>query len=159
MESKTVEYFSGRTAGEASMPTCGVCNAQIARDGKYAVVSEPGFKLREVRHPIECESWSRGYAGDLAAGDLLWSHRFAVSAWGGRIRARVVKRTEELDGKGWRGWDLEPADPSDTSPLDGLRATGNEGLIREANEIGSIDPAPRRVWLPDRELVHFKRTV
>lgn len=152
-----VKLFSGLPAGEASMPTCGVCHVQIKQIEQYAAVKEDGFELLEVRHVDDCVDWSRGDAEILRDGDLLWTHRFTIGDREIMMKTRVVRRTEEFDERGWRAVLLAPADPNDTSPLDRFRATRNEYFVRLADEIGTIDQSPQRIWLSDRELVHYKR--
>lgn len=155
-----VRLYSGIPEGESSMPTCGVCNVQIKRDEGYAgVLYDTGSSsTREVRHRTECVDWSATEASNLEVGDLLWSHRFKLTDWGPRIKVRVVHLNwEDTNHLGWGAVWLEPANGSDPEPLDKLRAIGEHWAIQLADEIGSVDPLPSRVYVPREELVHLKR--
>jgi hypothetical protein len=156
-----------RVAGPDRL-TCGLCHREIERGEQFAaVLYEPsrvpdgpgwgdGSSRREVRHLGECAEWKATIGEELREGDLLWSHRFQLTDWGPRIEARVHKRTKEFNENGWRGIWLVPADPTDTSPLDKLRAIGETWAVKMADEIGAVNPEPRLVWISDDELVHLK---
>jgi hypothetical protein len=149
----------------SSAPTCGVCNVQIAIGEGFAGVlyeTRSATGGREVRHLGECATWTATDAFELREGDLLWSHRYMLSEWGPRIKARVVKIDwKDQDNKGWGSVWLTPADPDDQSPVEGLRTLGeregHEWATRLADRIGSVDPESRRVYMPYQELVHLKR--
>lgn len=150
--------------------TCGLCQKEIGRGEEYAAVryellrvpTSPGWgdydkaPIREVRHLGECSEWKATIGEELRAGDLLWTHRFMLTDWGPRIKARVHERTEQFNDLGWRGVWLVPADAADQSPLDRLRAIGEPWAEKLADEIGTVPTEPRLVWISDDELVHLQ---
>lgn len=150
----------GLPSGEASMPTCGLCRKQIGRNETYTSVPI-SRDLREVRHLGDCATWSVGPALDLRPGDLVYTHRYAISEYGGTIRARAMERTDERDGRGWVGWKLEPADPTDTSYLDNFRKIAERDEARWAAAIVeralTNPPQPRLVFISDEEWTHYRR--
>lgn len=161
-----VQVYQGIPAAGSSMPTCGVCHRQIKLGQQYAgVLYEPIWKpipgeagpRREVRHLEECADWKADKGTNLRDGDQIWTHRYALTDWGPRIRAVVVNRTDEFDERGWRAVWLAPADPTSSLPVDELRALGEEWAVKLADKIGTVDPLPTRVWMSDDELVHYKR--
>lgn len=141
-------------AGEASMPTCGVCRVQIERDETYASVPL-GSGRRETRHNTEaCLRWEYAPASNLMAGMVVNTHRYMLTEWGGRVDAVIVERTEEFNERGWRAYLLAPVDPSDTSVIEEFRTHREEFFRRMADSL-VIDPEPRRVFIADEEWLHF----
>ena len=149
-----VRLHQGLPPGEASMPTCGLCSRQIARDEEYATVPS-GEGLREVRHNTDaCLRYEVGPAAALVVGAVIYTHRYSLSDWGGRIPGVITERTEELNELGWRAYMIAPEDPDDTSAIDRFRSHPEE-FFRKMAETLTIDPEPRKVFISDEEWTHY----
>lgn len=147
---------------QSTSPTCGICHKQMTLGESFAGVLydnawNKGDGLREVRCAGECADFLTGCLRDLRAGDVVWSPRYQLTEWGPRIKARIVHLTDDRDDRGWRAVWLEPADPADQSPIEKLRAIGAPWAMQLADEIGTVDPLPSRVWISDDELIHYSR--
>lgn len=154
-----IRYYTGIPAGEASMPTCGRCNRQITRDEQYAGVLIQETGVREARHTGECETWSAGPASLLRVGDLIYSHRYMLTEWGGRITARITARAEELDADGWRVYDVVPADAAGLTALINELKTHPEEWMQKLAQGLSPDMSTVRVRISDGERTYYKRGV
>lgn len=153
----------GPRVGQLSdRPTCGVCHHYIADGETYAAVLyegdwDKGDRLREVRCLTPCADYATGKGRDLRPGDVVWTQRYLLTDWGPMIKAQVVHLTDDFNERGWRGVWMMPADPTDQSPIDSLREGDEDWAVRLADEIGTVDPLPRRVFMADEELVHYFR--
>lgn len=142
--------------------TCGVCHKHLALGEDFAGVLYDGVwnkgdGLRETRCIKDCADWLTGTPRDLRRGDVLWTHRYQLTDWGPRIKAQVVHLTDDFNKWGARATWLMPADPEDQSPVAGLRAIGEHWATQMADQIGTVDPLPSLVWMPDEELIHYTR--
>lgn len=147
-------------AASVSRLMCSACSRDIEPGSTYRLADiTDGYGT--ARHLGECERFIKGTAADLRQGDRLYSHRYTLTDWGPRIFGEVVHVTDERDEKGWRFLWLAPADPTDQTPVERLRALGQregeEWAARLADKVGTVDPNPMRIAFADDELVFYLR--
>lgn len=150
-----IRLHTGIPEGQSGSPTCGACAKQIERGTVYASVpSTPGY--RETRHNTEsCLRWEVGNASALTVGMIVITHRYMLCEWGGRIEGVIAERTEEFNEHGWRAYLIAPLDPEDTSVIDRFRNHPEE-FFRKLAKTLVFDPQPRKVYISDKELIHYR---
>lgn len=151
-----VRLHHGSTSNFASMPTCGVCRAQITRGEQYASVANTDGTLREVRHNTDaCLRYEHGPAVVLVPGTVVYSTRYSVCEWGGRVPGVITERTDRFDKRGWRAYVIEPEGTVDTAAIVASFRSHREPFFRGLADSLVFDLGPQEVFISDVEWTHY----